>query len=61
MNQNKLYNYLFHFSEYTQKWAAFPRDMKEAYFNIGRNKDRSKEHGIIYANKVEDLIDFLTK
>jgi len=53
----KLYNYLFHYSHLTGEWAAFPRDLREKYFN---NRDRSKESGIIYSKDIKSLIEFLT-
>lgn len=53
----KLYNYLFHYSHLTGEWAAFPRDLRETYFN---NRDRSKQTKIIYSKDIKSLIEFLT-
>lgn len=58
MNNNKLYNWLFHYNDYTKKWAAFKRDSKVEYFN---NQDRSKQTGILYADDITTLFDFITK
>jgi hypothetical protein len=35
METKYLYNWLFHFNDYTNRWSAFLRDDKEAYFGTG--------------------------
>ena len=42
-----LYNYIFHFNAYTQKWNAVTRDNKEKYFNGELSKDKITSHSSI--------------
>jgi hypothetical protein len=35
MDTKYLYNWLFHFNDYTNRWSGFLRDDKEAYFGTG--------------------------
>lgn len=55
----ELYDWLFHFNHHTGKWAAFKRDDREKYFNTGHNRER--ENGILFADDLKDLINFITK
>lgn len=50
--------YLFHFNTYTNKWAAFKRDDKDAYFG---KADRSKQNNILYADDIMTLVEFINK
>lgn len=53
---NKLYNYVFHFSDSSELWAAIPRDDYKNYFNGKRVNT-----GVLYAKDVTTLIEFLSK
>lgn len=58
LNKNAyiLYNYLFHYNEYTNIWSAFTRDNYTKYFN-GELKDED-----IYKSKnIMTLINVLMK
>lgn len=57
-DKSKLYNYMFHFNHHTGRWAAFKREDQQRYFN---NYERHAQTGIIYAERFEDIVDFLTK
>lgn len=58
LDESRLYNYLFHYNHHTKRWAAFKRDDQHRYFN---DYERHAKAGIIYAERFEDIVDFLTK
>lgn len=52
---DKFKDYHFHYDNETKRWAAFKEKDKENYYS----KDRSKQTGILYADSVNTLIDFI--
>jgi len=54
---NKLSNYTLHYNNHTDRWAAVPRGKEKDYWN--ENKERHKEAGILYSDKIETLMTFL--
>ena len=50
-----LHNWVFHYNEYNNLWAAIPRDLYEEYWN---NKD---EKGIIRSERIETLVSLIGK
>jgi hypothetical protein len=55
-NSETLYDWLFHYSPYTEVWTAFRREDKERYFN-----GELKESEYFKSSKVTTLVEFLTK
>lgn len=54
MNENVLYNWLFHFNHHTGLWYAFHREDHAAYWNGSDSK-----HPIIKSRKVSVLMEIL--
>jgi hypothetical protein len=50
-----LYDYLFHYNPYNEKWNAIPRDK---YLEYWSSKD---VEGVISSSKYETLIELITK
>lgn len=55
---NKVSNYMFHYNQHTNLWAAIPRGKEKIYWN--ENKERHKADGILYSPSHTTLVDFLT-
>lgn len=53
----KLYNYIFHYNNFTEQWAAIPREKYNEYWN---NKDERVNTGILYAKDHSTLVEFLS-
>jgi len=56
MQDNVLYNWLFHYNHHTQLWYAFHREDHAAYWNGGKSK-----HPIIKSKQVSVLMEILRK
>jgi len=54
---DKLTNYIFHYNQYTDRWAAIPRGKERDYWNKGQ--ERHKGEGIIYSNDINVLMKFV--
>jgi hypothetical protein len=50
-----MYNYIFHFNEFTNLWNAIPRDLYNQYW------DNNKIDGVLSSSRIEVLIDLISK
>jgi hypothetical protein len=56
MDTKHLYNWLFHFNDHTNRWAAFTREDKESYFGNGLPCP-----SVIYSNTISTLLHIIMK
>ena len=55
MNNEKLYDYLFHYNHHTKSWAAIPRDKHDSYWSDYHTP------GIIRSSDIKTLIELINK
>lgn len=55
MEQSYLNDWVFHFSTFTEQWAAIPRDAYNEYWNDYKNA------GVLRSKSINTLLDLLHK
>ena len=54
-NNDKLYNWVFHFNNHDQEWSAIPRHLYNDYWS------NRKLDGILRSKKINTLIEWIYK
>lgn len=50
-----LYNYVFHYNDFTELWSAIPRELYNEYW------DDSDSEGVIQSKEINVLIDLIER